>query len=163
MRKWAFTCQEWEMGCPSLWTISIKATNTHSLGSNHISCILVYRTAGTHEIKNIFLKLFDAAILVQLKTKWTEWSKIKKNRGFPGGPVVKNLPANAGDMGSVPGLGRSHMPCGNKACSPQLESLWAATKTQYSQNFFLNKIKDYICKGPTVEHKELYSIFWNNL
>ena len=25
--------------------------------------------------------------------------------GLPGGPVVKNLPANAGDMGSVPGLG----------------------------------------------------------
>ena len=27
--------------------------------------------------------------------------------GFPGGSVVKNLPANVGDMGSVPGLGRS--------------------------------------------------------
>ena len=29
--------------------------------------------------------------------------------GFPGGAVVKNPPANAGDMGSSPGLGRSHM------------------------------------------------------
>ena len=28
-------------------------------------------------------------------------------RGFPGGSVVKNPPANAGDVGSVPGLGRS--------------------------------------------------------
>ena len=27
--------------------------------------------------------------------------------GFPGGSVVKNLPANVGGMGSVPGLGRS--------------------------------------------------------
>ena len=27
--------------------------------------------------------------------------------GFAGGSVVKNLPANAGDMGSIPGLGRS--------------------------------------------------------
>ena len=27
--------------------------------------------------------------------------------GFPGGSVVKNPPANAGDMGSIPGLGRS--------------------------------------------------------
>ena len=27
------------------------------------------------------------------------------NRDFPGGTVVKNLPANAGDMGSSPGLG----------------------------------------------------------
>ena len=31
------------------------------------------------------------------------------NRDFPGGSVVKNLPVNAGDMGSTPGLGRSHM------------------------------------------------------
>ena len=28
-------------------------------------------------------------------------------QGFPGGSVVKNLPASAGDVGSVPGLGRS--------------------------------------------------------
>ena len=32
---------------------------------------------------------------------------------FLGGPVVKNLPANAGDMGLIPGLGRFHMPWGN--------------------------------------------------
>ena len=34
-------------------------------------------------------------------------------RDFPGGPVVKNPPANAGDAGSIPGPGRSHMPRGN--------------------------------------------------
>ena len=27
--------------------------------------------------------------------------------GFPGGSVVKNLPANAGDVGLIPGSGRS--------------------------------------------------------
>ena len=27
--------------------------------------------------------------------------------GFPGSSVVENLPANAGDMGLIPGLGRS--------------------------------------------------------
>ena len=27
--------------------------------------------------------------------------------GFPGGSVVKNLPANAGNTGSIPGSGRS--------------------------------------------------------
>ena len=31
-------------------------------------------------------------------------------RGFPGAAVVKNLPAKAGDAGSSPGPGRSHMP-----------------------------------------------------
>ena len=41
--------------------------------------------------------------------------KLKKldSWGFPGGAVVENLPANAGDTGSSPGLGRSHMPWGN--------------------------------------------------
>ena len=29
--------------------------------------------------------------------------------GFPGGAVVKNPPANAGDTGLIPGPGRSHM------------------------------------------------------
>ena len=34
-------------------------------------------------------------------------------RDFPGGAVVKNPPANAGDTGSSPGPGRSHTPWGN--------------------------------------------------
>ena len=36
--------------------------------------------------------------------------KKKKLVGFPGGAVVKSPPANAGDMGSSPGPGRSHIP-----------------------------------------------------
>ena len=32
---------------------------------------------------------------------------------FPGGAVVKNLPASAGDTGARPGLGRSHIPQSN--------------------------------------------------
>ena len=34
----------------------------------------------------------------------------KEIRDFPGGTVVKNPPTNAGDTGSSPGPGRSHMP-----------------------------------------------------
>ena len=33
----------------------------------------------------------------------------QKFADFPGGPVVKNPPANSGDMGSIAGLGRFHM------------------------------------------------------
>ena len=36
--------------------------------------------------------------------------KKKQAWDFPGGTVVKNPPANAGDTGSSPGPGRSHMP-----------------------------------------------------
>ena len=43
--------------------------------------------------------------------------------GFPGGAVLENLPANAGDTGSSPGLGGSHMLRSNWACEPQLLSL----------------------------------------
>ena len=37
--------------------------------------------------------------------------------------MVENLPANAGDMGSSPSLGRSHMPRNNSAREPHLLSL----------------------------------------
>ena len=43
-----------------------------------------------------------------------EHSKKSECKDFPGGPVVKNPPANAGDMGFIPGQGtRSHMPQSN--------------------------------------------------
>ena len=38
---------------------------------------------------------------------------ILDTRDFPGGAVVENPPANAGDTGSSPGPGRSHMPRSN--------------------------------------------------
>ena len=47
----------------------------------------------------------------------------KTDKGFPGGAVVESLPANAGDAGSSPGLGRSHMPQSGWAREPQLLSL----------------------------------------
>ena len=37
--------------------------------------------------------------------------------------MVESLPANAGDAGSGPGLGRSHVPRSNWAREPQLLSL----------------------------------------
>ena len=36
--------------------------------------------------------------------------KVNLLSAFPGGAVVKNPPANVGDTGSSPVLGRSHMP-----------------------------------------------------
>ena len=52
--------------------------------------------------------------------------------GFSGGTVVESLPANAGDTGSSPRLGGSHMPRSGWAREPQLLSLrvwslWPAT------------------------------------
>ena len=48
--------------------------------------------------------------LMKIKTKINKWDLSKLNKGFPGGTVVKNLPANAGDaedVGLIPGSGKS--------------------------------------------------------
>ena len=47
------------------------------------------------------------------------FSKVAKE-DFPGGPMVKNLPVNAGDTVLILGLGRSHILWGNKASVPLL-------------------------------------------
>ena len=98
----------------------------------------------------------------QFHTIPLEWLLLEtKPRGFPGGPMVKNLSANAEDTGSIPGPRRSHIPQSNytfaslvhaplllklvclapmifnkrSPCLWQLdESLRAAMKTQHSQN-----------------------------
>ena len=42
---------------------------------------------------------------------------------FPGGPVVENPPANAGDTGLILHLGRSHKPWGNSPCAATTEPM----------------------------------------
>ena len=70
----------------------------HFFLSNHVS------------VKEILFRIYKE--LFQLHKKKTNSFK-KAKEGFPGGAVVENLPANAGDTGSNPGLGRSHMPWSN--------------------------------------------------
>ena len=77
--------------------------------SKPISRILHYK----EEKRNRFLNYTDqltgfgiCKLLLCIKTRMYRW-------GFPGGTVVENLPANAGDTGSSPGLGGSHMPWSN--------------------------------------------------
>ena len=43
-------------------------------------------------------------------------------KDIPGGTVDKNPPANAGDMGLIPGLGSFHLPQGNEACATTPEA-----------------------------------------
>ena len=60
--------------------------------------------------------IFNSMVLHQRKscdgmTKRTVQELLRQ--GFPGGAVVESLPANAGNMGLSPSLGRSHMPWSN--------------------------------------------------
>ena len=65
--------------------------------------------------------------------------KLKNDvRGFPGGSVVQNLPANAGDTSSTPNPGRSHRlqpgPC-TTTIEPVLQTLGAATTEPMCCNY----------------------------
>ena len=51
--------------------------------------------------------------ITSTEIKWIIW-------GLPGDSVVKNPPVNVEDMGSIPDLRRSHMPCSNQAPVPQV-------------------------------------------
>ena len=68
--------------------------STKQLLCFHLSCIYLYH--------NCMVKSFKG---------WYNWeSRELDSRGFPGGAVVESPPADVGDTGSCPGLGRSHVP-----------------------------------------------------
>ena len=54
--------------------------------------------------------------------------------GFPGGAVVKNLPANAGDTGWSPGPGRSHML--RSKTRPMCHNYWACALEPASHKYW---------------------------
>ena len=57
---------------------------------------------------------------------------IEKGGGFPGGSVVRNLHANAGDMGSIPGPGR--LTC-RRATKPVRHKYWPCVLEPRSHNY----------------------------
>ena len=56
------------------------------------------------ETKDLYAENYKT-LMKEIKDDTNRWRE-----GFPGGAAVENLPANAGDMGSSPGLGGSRMP-----------------------------------------------------
>ena len=52
----------------------------------------------------------EGEVLSLVKQRWTLHPFSDVVQSFPDGSVVKNLPADAGDTGLIPGLGGSHVP-----------------------------------------------------
>ena len=61
---------------------------------------VIFKTKKIRQYKNLERKKCKSKKLLKMLNQF---------KGFPGGAVVESLPANAGDTGSSPGLGRSHM------------------------------------------------------
>ena len=74
----------------------------------HFLCFIP--TSGLHPTDDLYPgPLFSLMVLKMLSDKA---KNLLSFLGFPVGAVV-NPPANTGDTGSIPGLGRSHMPRSN--------------------------------------------------
>ena len=87
----------------------IMDVQVHGFDKRHHNFITMYCIAVEITSKIYYMALnfsYTILLMVQILVRLLTW-------GFPGGAVVENLPANAGDMGSSPGLGRSHMPQSN--------------------------------------------------
>ena len=113
---------------------SVKNTNTRRLNNT-----LLNNQEITEQIKEEIKKyletndnentttqnLWDAAKAVLRGKFITIKSYLKEQTScdFPGGAVVENMPADAGDTGSSPGLGGSHMPWSKWVREPQLLSV----------------------------------------
>ena len=72
--------------------------------------------AKTSEEKDNYGVVLKVSPVFWSKLQVVYFSKKKKKRPggcFPGGSVVKNPPANAGDRGSIRDPGKSHMPQSN--------------------------------------------------
>ena len=93
----------WELDSPHLWICKNWETPEAQLLTLPFHGLYQNTQMYTQRRKNFFQKV--------------------KNGSFPGGAVVENQPANAGDTGSSPGLGRSHVPRSSWAREPQLLSL----------------------------------------
>ena len=75
-----------------------RAQTALPLLQNHLVLISQRREPNTmYKVEIIYFKKINVTTLKDLFGD------------FPGGTVVENLPANAGDTGSSPGPGRSHM------------------------------------------------------
>ena len=72
-----------------LWSITvIKLNQSYIPGVNPTCSCYIFHSSWV-QFANILLRIFASVL------------------GFPSGSVGKNLTANAGDLGSIPGLGRS--------------------------------------------------------
>ena len=83
--------------------------------------VLLEKTQQKTILKNEGTTVSLRLVYVPQRTNNKPFKKI--NWDLLGDPVVKNLPANGGDAGSIPGPGRFHMP---KVTKPMRHKYWGS-------------------------------------
>ena len=81
---------------------------------------------------------------------YTYVEKLAQFRDFPGGTVVKNPPANAGDMGSV-----REDPTGRRAAKPMHHNYWACALEPANHNYWarVSQLLKPACLEPMLHNK----------
>ena len=72
-------------------------------------------------------------------------SRVTLKQGFPGGAVVRNLPAKAGDMGSSPG---PEDPTCRWATKPMRHNYWACALEPVSHNYWAQRATTTKTRAP---------------
>ena len=102
-------------------------------------------------------------IKAQTKQKQQEWKRKRKIQeifkgNFSGGPVVKNPPSNAGDVGWIPGWG-TKIPCAmGKTHVPKLRLNVAKFKKKNFKRYLTDFLGGPVVKNPPTNVGEADSI-----
>ena len=94
----------------------LPSTGLQRIGHNWVTNTFTFHNTKELQVKQTNKQTNKKTPHHLLTLRHTKWN-------FPGGPVVKNLPASAESMGSIPDLGRCHMLWSNQAHVSQLLKL----------------------------------------
>ena len=92
-------------------------------------------------------------MITKIWTQLRDWKTATTYLGFLGGSVVKDLPANAGDLGSILGLGRS--PGGGHGNPLQYSCLWNPTDREAWQATVYGAAKSQTQLSDWAQHSTL--------
>ena len=123
----------WEFFLP--WVVLLSWRGSESRWRRQVS---PWRTASNGlnicDHKPLFWRCLEGENYSLFSKHYNNNKSKTKNMDFPGGLVIKNLPANAGNTGSIPGPGRLHMPVCHNHWVSALESALCNKRSHRNKN-----------------------------
>ena len=121
--KWQLLCRQWWSEPPYQlgWTRNWKDFSWLCLAPKTLGSLLPRQNLAHTDCYVKGESTWSSPSLIIFHDKYRDskgfifrdWGYQQKSRDFPADRMVENLPANAGDTGSIPGWGWSHIPGSN--------------------------------------------------
>ena len=143
-----------DAGLPQPAVMAFQSTSSPVLAALHYWPLPLAETAGEDVTSgqahsSWHLSLWKWSLFHSWVTLWTQ---VTLELVFPGGPVIKNLPATAGNPGSIFGLGRSpgegngnqfHYSCLEILWTEEAGGLWSTESQSVRHNWLNNNRKPW--------------------